>query len=193
MIHIRRSKHQSRYRIRKDERMLAAIWAQDENGLIGKEHQLPWRLPNDLKFFKQMTESNTIVMGRKTFQGMGSRSLPNRQTIVMTRDQNYQVDGVLIMHNVDEVLNYEKEAEGIVFIAGGANTYRTFLPYCSILYRTVIHHAFLGDTYFPSIDWSEWSMINISQGEVNDKNQYTHQFETYQRKESLSEQKETII
>lgn len=74
--------------------MLAAIWAQDEEGTIGKENRLPWHLPNDLKFFKQMTEDNTIVMGRKTFEGMGSRPLPNRQTIVLTRDREYQAKGL---------------------------------------------------------------------------------------------------
>ena len=83
--------------------MLAAIWAQDENGLIGKENKLPWRLPNDLKFFKQMTESNTLVMGRKTFEGMGSRPLPNRHTIVLTHNRDYTAEGVMVMHSIDEV------------------------------------------------------------------------------------------
>ena len=92
--------------------MLAAIWAQDENGLIGKEDRLPWRLPNDLKFFKQMTEANTLVMGRKTFEGMGSRPLPNRQTIVLTRDSSYKAEGVHVMHSVEDVLALEKETDG---------------------------------------------------------------------------------
>ncbi|HGF7665430.1 TPA: dihydrofolate reductase, partial [Enterococcus faecium] len=114
--------------------MLAAIWAQDENGLIGKEDRLPWRLPNDLKFFKQMTEANTLVMGRKTFEGMGSRPLPNRQTIVLTRDPSYTAEGVHVMHSVEEVLALEKETDGIFFIAGGSAVYQEFLPFCTILY-----------------------------------------------------------
>ena len=138
--------------------MLAAIWAQDENGLIGKEDRLPWRLPNDLKFFKQMTEANTLVMGRKTFEGMGSRPLPNRQTIVLTRDSSYTAEGVHVMHSVEEVLALEKE--------------------------TVIYHVFDGDAYFPPVDWSDWSLINTSQGEIDEKNRYPHQFETYQRNEN---------
>lgn len=162
--------------------MLAAIWAQDENGLIGKEDQLPWRLPNDLKFFKQMTEANTLVMGRKTFEGMGSRPLPNRQTIVMTRDRDYQADNVMVMHEIEEVLDYAKENDGIMFVAGGSAIYKEFLPFCSVLYRTVIHHSFIGDTYFPEVDWDQWSLINISKGEMDEKNPYAHQFETYQRK-----------
>ncbi|NHL43380.1 dihydrofolate reductase, partial [Enterococcus faecium] len=114
--------------------MLAAIWAQDENGLIGKEDRLPWRLPNDLKFFKQMTEANTLVMGRKTFEGMGSRPLPNRQTIVLTRDSSYKAEGVHVMHSVEDVLALEKETDGIFFIAGGSAVYQEFLPFCTILY-----------------------------------------------------------
>ncbi|WP_165005878.1 MULTISPECIES: dihydrofolate reductase [unclassified Enterococcus] len=167
--------------------MLAAIWAQDENGLIGKEDRLPWRLPNDLKFFKQMTESNILVMGRKTFEGMGGRPLPNRQTIVLTRDPDYQAEGVTVMHSVEEVAAFEKETDGIIFIAGGSAIYKEFLPLCTVLYRTVIHHTFDGDTYFPPVDWSEWSLINQSQGEVDENNLYAHQFETYQRNENQSQ------
>lgn len=184
MTHIRRSKLLSLFRIRKDEKMLAAIWAQDENGLIGKEDRLPWRLPNDLKFFKQMTEANTLVMGRKTFEGMGSRPLPNRQTIVLTRDSSYKAEGVHVMHSVEDVLALEKETDGIFFIAGGSAVYQEFLPFCTILYRTVIHHVFDGDVYFPPVDWSDWSLINTSQGEMDEKNRYPHQFETYQRNEN---------
>ena len=127
--------------------MLAAIWAQDENGLIGKEDRLPWRLPNDLKFFKQMTEANTLVMGRKTFEGMGSRPLPNRQTIVLTRDSSYKAEGVHVMHSVEDVLALEKETDGIFFIAGGSAVYQEFLPFCTILYRTVIHHVSVSYTH----------------------------------------------
>lgn len=162
--------------------MLAAIWAQDEQGTIGKENRLPWHLPNDLKFFKQMTEDNTIVMGRKTFEGMGARPLPNRQTIVLTRDKSYQAKGVIVFHTVEEVLDYAKTFSGITFIAGGSAVYEDFLPYCDVLYRTVIHHSFDGDTLFPSVNWDDWTLINLSAGEQDEANSYAYQFETYQRK-----------
>jgi dihydrofolate reductase len=161
--------------------MLAAIWAQDEQGIIGKENTLPWHLPNDLQFFKQTTENNTIVMGRATFEGMGSRPLPNRTTIVLTTDQHYTAPGVLIMHSVAEVQAYAEAFAGITFIAGGAAIYREFLPYCDVLYRTVIHETFAGDTAFPEIDWSQWTKINSCEGTVDEKNRYAHEFETYQR------------
>lgn len=162
--------------------MLAAIWAQDEQGTIGKENRLPWHLPNDLKFFKQMTEDNTIVMGRKTFEGMGSRPLPNRQTIVLTRDKGYQAEGVTVFHTVEEVLEYARSFAGITFISGGSAVYEDFLPYCDVLYRTVIHHSFEGDTKFPAVAWDDWTLINLSEGEQDENNRYAYQFETYQRK-----------
>ncbi|MHC5229380.1 dihydrofolate reductase [Enterococcus sp. LJL99] len=161
--------------------MLAAIWAQDEQGLIGKDDQMPWHLPNDLKFFKQMTEDNTIVMGRTTFEGMGSKPLPNRKTIVLTSDQLYQAQGIIVMHSVEEILTYADEFSGITFIAGGSIVYKNFLPYCDVLYRTVIQHTFEGDTYFPTVDWDEWTLVNLSEGEQDQKNNYPYQFETYQR------------
>lgn len=162
--------------------MLAAIWAQDEQGTIGKKNRLPWHLPNDLKFFKQMTEDNTIVMGRKTFEGMGSRPLPNRQTIVLTRDKGYQAEGVTVFHTVEEVLEYARSFAGITFISGGSAVYEDFLPYCDVLYRTVIHHSFEGDTKFPAVAWDDWTLINLSEGEQDENNRYAYQFETYQRK-----------
>lgn len=162
--------------------MLAAIWAQDEQGLIGKDDHMPWYLPNDLKFFKQMTEDNTIVVGRTTFEGMGSKPLPNRKTIVLTSDNSYQASGVIIMHSVEEVLNYAETFSGITFIAGGSAVYKTFLLHCDVLYRTVIQHSFEGDTYFPVVNWDEWTLINLSEGEQDQTNKYPYQFETYQRK-----------
>ncbi|KAF1298074.1 dihydrofolate reductase [Enterococcus sp. JM4C] len=170
--------------------MLAAIWAQDENGLIGKQDQLPWHLPSDLKFFKQMTESNTLIMGRKTFEGMGGRPLPNRKTIVLTRDQTYVAAGVEVMHSLAEVLAYEKEYDGITFVAGGSMIYKEFLPHCSVLYRTVIHHAFDGDAYFPEVDWDNWSQISLSEGAQDEKNLYPFQFETYHRSNQTETQTE---
>lgn len=162
--------------------MLAAIWAQDNQGIIGKNNLMPWHLPNDLKFFKKMTENNTIVMGRNTFEGMGSKPLPNRKTIVLTQNPNYQSDEVLVMHTIPEVLAYAANFSGITFIAGGAIIYDQFIPYCDVLYRTVIDHSFSGDTIFPTINWEQWTMINSSEGEQDDLNPYPYIFETYQRK-----------
>lgn len=162
--------------------MIAAIWAQTEDGLIGNKGELPWHLPADLAFFKQMTEDNTIVMGKTTFEGMGKRVLPNRQTIVLTTDMHYQADGVIVMHSIEDVLSYAENFEGITFIAGGSKIYEHFLQYSDVLYKTVIEGEFEGDAYFPAVNWDEWSLVNESDGEVNDKNKYPHHFDTYHRK-----------
>lgn len=162
--------------------MLIAIWAQDQNGLIGKEEKLPWHLPNDLNFFRKTTEGHTVVMGRTTFEGMGKRLLPKRQTIILTRNQEYHVPGALVMHTVSEVLDYAKSSDTTTFITGGANVYQQFIPYCDQLYRTVIEGEFTGDRHFPEIDWSPFEKVASRQGDVDEKNVYPHVFETFQRK-----------
>ena len=163
--------------------MLAALWAEDLQGVIGKDQTLPWHLPNDLKYFKEMTIGKTIVMGRTTFEGMGSRPLPNRQTIVLTRNPDYQAEGVTVMHSVDDVLAYAKTKEEPTMIIGGAVVFQDFIPYYDLLYRTVIEENFSGDTYFPSLEWQDWELVSSIPGGVDEKNHYAHRFETYRRKE----------
>lgn len=161
--------------------MLAALWSQDKTGLIGKDQMLPWHLPNDLQYFKKMTIGKTIVMGRKTFEGMGSRPLPGRQTIILTRNKNFQASGVVVMHSLEEVLTFASQQSEIVMIVGGAAIYKDFLPYLDILYRTVIDGNFKGDAYFPEINWQEWQLVETLDGIVDEKNKYAHRFETYKR------------
>ena len=164
--------------------MLFAIWAQDENGLIGKNNRLPWHLPNDLRFFKETTINHTLVMGRKTFEGMGGRPLPNRQTIVLTRDKDYQAENVMVMHSLDEVLAYDQMNKGKTFIAGGSAIYSEFMPYCEKIYRTFIEDCFEGDAYFPEVSWNKWQLTERKQGPKDEKNPYRYYFETYERAES---------
>ncbi|WP_137664085.1 dihydrofolate reductase [Enterococcus hulanensis] len=164
--------------------MLIAIWAQDKNGLIGKNNRLPWHLPNDLRFFKETTINHTLVMGRKTFEGMGGRPLPNRQTIVLTRDKDYQAENVMVMHSLDEVLAYDQANKGKTFIAGGSAIYTEFMPYCEKIYRTFIEDCFEGDAYFPEVSWNKWQLTERKQGPKDEKNPYRYYFETYERAES---------
>ncbi|MBX8937321.1 dihydrofolate reductase [Enterococcus gilvus] len=164
--------------------MLIAIWAQDKNGLIGKNNRLPWYLPNDLRFFKETTINHTLVMGRKTFEGMGGRPLPNRQTIVLTRDKDYQAENVMVMHSLDEVLSYDQANKGKTFIAGGSAIYTEFMPYCKKIYRTFIEDCFEGDAYFPEVSWNKWQLTERKQGPKDEKNPYRYYFETYERAES---------
>ena len=162
--------------------MLAALWAEDLQGVIGKDQTLPWHLPNDLKYFKEMTIGKTIVMGRTTFEGMGSRPLPNRQTIVLTRNPDYQAEGVTVMHSVDLGGGRVNKKKKPTMIIGGAVVFQDFLPYYDLLYRTVIEEKFSGDTYFPSLEWQDWELVSSIPGVTDEQNVYSHRFETYRRK-----------
>jgi dihydrofolate reductase len=164
--------------------MLTAIWAEDENGLIGKANHLPWRLPNDLQHFKRLTESNVIVMGRKTYEGLGKRPLPNRTTIVMTREEAFdpEHEDVLVMHSVDEVRAFAEESSEEVFIVGGSSIYHAFESFLDKCVRTIVLGKFEGDAYFPVWDWTQFELIEEVEGLTDEKNLYPHIFLTYQRK-----------
>ncbi len=164
--------------------MLIAIWAQAEDGLIGRKGHLPWRLPADLQFFKQQTLGNTLVMGRKTFEGMGGRPLPGRRTILLTHDISYRVDhpDVLVMHTPEEVRQLAEQLDQPVFIAGGAQIYQLFEPYYDLLLRTVIEGDFAGDAYFPPFDFTSYELVEQTDGIVDEKNKYPHHFEKWIRK-----------
>lgn len=162
--------------------MIAFLWAQDENGIIGNHGTLPWSLPNDLQYFKKMTIDKAIVMGRKTFEGMNKRPLPNRMNIILTTDKNYQADGVKVMHSVDEVMKFAKHYEKDTIITGGTAVFKAFMPFADVLYKTIIHAEFEGDTVIPAIDWNEWKLVQSEAGLVDERNKYPHDFETYVKK-----------
>jgi len=161
--------------------LLIAIWAQDENGLIGKDNKLPWYLPNDLKFFKNNTVNNTLVMGRKTFEGMGGRPLPDRETIILTKDPNYKAENVKILHSTDEVVELANQQSTPIFVGGGTEIFKELLPYFDYLYRTVIDETFTGDVYMPTVDWSQWKLKEEKEGVIDERNHYQHRFEIYER------------
>ncbi|HFI0054989.1 TPA: dihydrofolate reductase [Streptococcus suis] len=132
---------------------IVAIWAQDENGLIGKGDRLPWSLPADLAHFKETTTGHTMVMGRITFDGMGKRALPNRHTIVLTTDTTYQLESerVTILHSVEDVLDWYNSQEQTLFVLGGGQIFTAFAPYIEELIVTHIHGQFDGDIFFPEV------------------------------------------
>lgn len=161
--------------------MYTAIWAEDQNGVIGEKGTLPWHLPNDLKSFKEKTVNKTIIMGRKTFEGMGSRLLPNRKTVILTSNPNYQVAGAEVMHSVAEVQTAYGDSKEEIMIIGGKEIFEVFLPYTDKIYRTLIQESFTGDTYAPSVKWEEWEKFDVVEGIIDEKNIYPHDFETYRR------------
>ena len=127
------------------------------NNVIGKENSLPWNIPEDLKRFKQMTSGHTILMGRKTFDSIG-RPLPNRQNIVMTKDKNFEREGIKVINDFDEALELIKESNEDVFVIGGSKIYELFEPVANSLAITRILKDFEGDAFFPDINWDLWQI-----------------------------------
>ncbi|TYS18847.1 dihydrofolate reductase [Rossellomorea vietnamensis] len=161
--------------------MISFVWAMDKNGVIGYENKLPWRLPEDLKFFKETTMGHPIVMGRKTFESIG-RPLPGRENIILTRDASYEAEGCIVYHDIKEVLHHAEEMEVEVMVTGGAEIFEKFIPYADKLYVTRIYETFEGDTYFPDLNWDEYELISTKQGVQNEQNPYHYVFEVYKKK-----------
>lgn len=137
--------------------IISLIAAMGKNRVIGKDNSLPWKLPEDMKRFRELTAGKPVVMGRKTFESIG-KPLPNRKNIILTRDKNYKADGCIVVHSVDDALNATKESNEVMII-GGANIYGQFLPIANKMYLTLIDADFEGDAYFPEYDKSEWGEV----------------------------------
>lgn len=160
--------------------MISFIVAMDKNRVIGKNNQLPWHLPEDLKFFKRTTMGHPIIMGRKTHESIG-KPLPGRTNIVITRNQDYRSEGCLIFHTLNELLDYEKKQKEELFLIGGAELFQAAFPYANRLYITKIDHEFNGDTFFPEFNETNWIMISQEKGMKDEKNPYDYSFVTYER------------
>ncbi|WP_226666745.1 dihydrofolate reductase [Metabacillus litoralis] len=161
--------------------MISLIVAMDEKHLIGKNNELPWRLPQDLAYFKRITMNHKIVMGRKTYESIG-KPLPGRENIILTRDPSYQIEGCKILHSIDDILDLARNTDENVFVIGGAEIFKEVLPYSDRLYITHIHHEFEGDTYFPKLESSEWESVSTQHGVKDDRNPYEFDFVVYEKK-----------
>lgn len=140
---------------------IIAIWAQDTRGIIGKNNYLPWHLPKDLKHFKETTLNQAILMGRVTFEGMNKRLLPNKETLILTTQSDYQVDGANVVTSVEEVLTWYTNQDKNLYIVGGSKVYKLFEPYVDELVVTQVQAEVEGDTYFPrDFDFSRFSLVS---------------------------------
>ncbi|WP_300107248.1 dihydrofolate reductase [uncultured Alistipes sp.] len=159
--------------------MIAIIVAVAENGVIGSENRLLWHISEDLKHFKTVTTGHPVVMGRKTFKSLG-RPLPNRRNVVITR-QDLQIEGVEVVHSLDEALALFSPDEQ-VFIIGGAQIYAQALPLADTFFLTRVYHPYEGDTRFPVWDEREWTRVECTRFECGEKYPYPFAFERYERK-----------
>lgn len=158
--------------------MIIFVWAEDEKGAIGKDGGLPWKLPNDMKFFKETTTGHTVLMGRKTFESMGNRPLPNRQNLIMTRQLDYQADGVTVVHHLDDIVGNSED----IYVIGGSEIYKQFMPVVDVLWQTKIAGDFDGDTFFPQVNWEDWQLVEKIPGIRDEKNKHDHESLKYIRK-----------
>lgn len=141
---------------------LSILVAMAENRVIGHNNTLPWHLPEDLKRFKALTMGCPIIMGRKTYESIG-RPLPGRTNIVITRQNDYPSDGLVIAHSIESAIKVAEQYCGIdrqeIFIIGGEELFRQTLHLCHKLYLTEIQKTFEGDTFFPEFDLAEWDEL----------------------------------
>ncbi len=162
--------------------MITFVYAQDLMGAIGYRNDLPWHLPNDLKFFKKVTMGHTILMGRNTFESMNRRLLPGRKSVILTSDLNYcqEIEGLTCVHSIDQVLELAKDQE--LMVIGGAGVFKQLFDHADKIIRTVIEAEFEADTYMPKIDESLFERVNVEEGVVDEKNPYARRYETWLRK-----------
>lgn len=158
--------------------MISLIVAKARNNVIGSKNDLPWYLPADLKHFKEITAGSTVLMGRTTFQSILDRihkPLPNRISIVVTRDTNFSYPDIQIIHSLDDIKNL-----GDIFVIGGAEIYTQTIEIADRLYVTEVQAEIEGDTYFPEIDGS-WQELSREAHMADGKNPYDYDFVLYQR------------
>ena len=161
--------------------MLSIIVAISENNAIGKAGDLLCYLPDDLKHFKALTTGSTVVMGKKTFFSLPRRPLPNRRNIVLTRDGSFTYENTEVAHSIEE-LQKMFTADEKVFIIGGGEVYKQFMPLVDELHITHIHHNWDdADTFFPEIDSTIWQCVNEERHEADEKHAYAFTFATYKR------------
>jgi len=160
--------------------IVSVVVAIAENNAIGKNNQLLWHLPADLKHFKQITSGHTVIMGRKTYDSIG-KPLPNRRNIVMTRTEGLQIPGVEVTDNIEGALALCTMDEE-VFIIGGAEIYKSTMNITNRIYLTRVHQSYEADAFFPEIDFNLWNETDVEKHLPDEKNHVAYTFSTLLRK-----------
>jgi dihydrofolate reductase len=161
---------------------ITLVVAASENNAIGKDNQLLWHLPKDMRFFKNTTWALPIVMGRKTFESMGSRLLPGRLNIILTHQKNLVIEGAQVVNTLEEAiaLATQKDYKELMVIGGG-QIYEMALPVANKVWLTRVHTNIDGDTFFPNLG-TEWHKHTIESHHADEKHAFDFDFECWQRK-----------
>ena len=160
---------------------ITLIAAVAENRVIGRDGGLPWRLPDDLRRFKQRTDGHIVIMGRRTFASLAA-PLPNRPAIVVSRNRGLDIPGATLANSLDEALDIARgRGEDEVFILGGSEIYAMAIPLADRLELTVVHAEIEGDRYFPEFDLAAWTITEDQRREADDRHEYPFSFRCYER------------
>ena len=159
--------------------MISCIVAMSENYVIGRDGDMPWRMSADLKRFKRITMGHHMLMGRKTFDSIG-RPLPGRTSVVISRTATYDHPQIRVARSLDEALEVAANDDE-PFITGGEQIFRLAMPLIERIYLTRIHQTIDGDTHFPEVDWQVWELKREEHHRADDKNQYDHTFQIWDR------------
>lgn len=173
---------------------VSLIVAVSENGVIGKDNDLIWHLPNDMQFFKKTTMGHHVIMGRKNFESIPHkyRPLPNRTNIVITRQSDYITEDCEVVNSVEEALDVaKKNGDNEAFIIGGGQIYKLAIEKKLIdkIYLTKVHHSFDGDTFFPKLN-SNWIETKKIENKADKKHRYSYDFITLEKISSFTKKKE---
>lgn len=154
---------------------ISMIAAMADNRVIGIRNELPWRLPADMKWFRQHTLGKPIIMGRKTYDSFGGKSLPQRHNIVVTHDKDYQAEDASIVHSIEQAIELAGDVAEIMVI-GGASFYAQMLDKADRLYLTYVHTRVEGDAWFPEFDINLWQEQERHEHQPDEKNPHSYSF-----------------
>jgi dihydrofolate reductase len=159
--------------------LITIIAAIGKNRELGKDNDLIWHLPNDLKRFKKVTSGHDVIMGRKTFESLG-RPLPNRTNIIITRNKNYKAEGCIVVNSLEAALNTATDANP--YILGGGNIYSQAIKIADVLDLTLVDAELEADVFFPEIDTEIWKETSREDFKADEKHEYNYSFVTFKRK-----------
>lgn len=161
---------------------LSMIVAAAEDNAIGKNNEMLWHLPDDFKFFKATTIGHPIIMGRKTMEALG-KPLKNRTHLVISRNESLTIDGVTVLHSLEEAVQKAEELDDEeVFVIGGGQIYKQALPLADRVYLTRVHARFPdADAHFPELDPTEWKLTETQEHEADDRHKYAMTFQVFDR------------
>jgi len=165
--------------------IISLIAAVTENHVIGKDNDLPWHLPDDMKFFMETTKGHHVIMGRKNYESLPPkfRPLPNRTNIVITRQKNFSAPACEVVNSLEAAIEIAKTgSEPEVFVIGGAEIFNQSMHLADRLYITEIKTTLDGDTYFPVIDKNNWTALSKKNHPADERHKYAFDFVTYERK-----------